>query len=168
MPPRPPRHPRSLLRPEPWLAALVVVVGMIVSGGSAGAAAMSAAALVEDDHGAYCQCRERCREAACCCGPSEPEPTKPWKAFEPSEEEGAASTPVEKDSGPCLGAAPCGDPAAPLGSSASVAGKSAALGLEHGGTARQSNRLRVRPAPLHTPVRRAARLERPPEINASA
>ena len=167
MPPRTPRYIRLFFRPEPWLAALVAL-GMMASGESAKAAAMSAASLVEDDHGAYCQCRERCREAACCCGPTEPWPTKPWQAFEPPEEDAAASAPVEKSSGPCLGATPCGDPAAPTGSAAGVEGKSAALGLEFGDPAPESRRLHVRPSALHTPARRSARLERPPEIDAPA
>lgn len=167
MPPRPPRHRRFHFRPEPWLAALVVV-GMMVSGQSAGAAAMSAASLVEDDHGAFCGCGSRCREAACCCGPTESEPTKPWEAFEPSEEAAAASRPVEKDSGPCLGAAPCGDPAAPLGSSVIVVGKSAALGFEPGEIASQSNRLHLNPPTVQPPDPRSARLERPPETDVSA
>ena len=165
---RSPRHRRSLLQPEPWLAALVVI-GMLVSGGGVNAASWSPSSAIEDDHGESCHCGSRCRQSACCCGPSEPRPTpRTLIDLSESEEEPAASSPVEEDSGPCLGAMPCGDPAAPTGSSASVVGKSAALGLEPGKTARESRRLHVRPTPVHPPARRSARLDRPPRIDASA
>lgn len=161
MPSRLLRHLRSPLRPGLWLAALVAAA-MLVSGGNAQAAAVSAAPLVEADHGEHCDCGVRCREAACCCGPTD-EPAWPWRAFEPlTEEDEANSAPVlPKSSGPCLGALPCGDPAAPV-EAASVPGKSAALSLRVGNAAGASRRLLIHPASLHAPDRRPERLEKPP------
>lgn len=151
MPPRSPRHLRYPFRPGPWLAALLVV-GMMVSTGTVHAAAVSAASLIEGDHGEHCDCGVRCREAACCCGPTgEPLP----------EEDAADSAPAQKTSGPCLGALPCGDPAAPV-EAARVTGKSAALSLQVGDAAGASRRLLIQPASLHAPDRRPERLERPP------
>ncbi|WP_165074816.1 hypothetical protein [Paludisphaera rhizosphaerae] len=137
----------------------VVVLGLAVSGGPAAGASLHATAAESDgeDGGPHsCCCGTRCRGASCCCGPK--------KSKKPSHRESApASPPSSGDTGPCMGAAPCGDPAVPTATFAGPAAKAAVL-LRHPGLRdhRTGGRLRSAPPSLSLPARLASRLERPP------
>jgi hypothetical protein len=95
----------------------------------------------EDEHAKHCKC-QNCRKESCCCGPrrSKPPVSAVKRQDSPSPVPLAELTnlsdhssrlvrdvPPAESSGPCMGAAPCGDPGLPTASSPRILGDLAAL-----------------------------------------
>lgn len=101
------------------------------------------------EHSLHCDCGDKCKRKACCCGP---EAAKPRPAS-------TAST----DAGPCLNSAPCGDPILPNAPPAGPGAKSATLVM--GGREMLVAASRLLPSSAHfiLPPRRSSRLDDPPE-----
>lgn len=152
--PKAARVPTSIR--NPWsrrlarlLAAAVLIALILGQGGRAGAAAVSSGSDFDGhEHSLYCGCGVKCKQASCCCGPSDEKPR--------------SARPTAADAGPCMSSAPCGVPMPPR-STAGFDAKNPAL-LSHAREPRvEAGRLLPSLARCILPPRRSSRLDDPPD-----
>lgn len=154
--PMPTPSVKSLRRFRHWMKVLaVLMLGLTISSGPAMGSSWRSAPSEADENGEphSCCCGPRCSGVSCCCGPKKP-----------LKRETTPASSSSTDSGPCLGAAPCGDPAVPSAAFVGPSAKAATL-LRHLVLPghRTSGRLTSAPSGLRFPARLASRLERPPK-----
>lgn len=153
---RRPPHSARLLR---FLPAVFVLALM--------AAGEVSASPTPDDHAAVCKCGMHCRPGACCCGPKKPAP-RPEPEPKPSDVPIASPDESSEPSGPCLGAAPCGDDvAAPVKTATARTGKAAIAGFRPRPSSSRGDRL---PPPTSDDCTSSipSPLDRPPKADPSA
>lgn len=136
------------------LPTVVFLVG-IGSQGEASTASISTATSRDfDDHAEYCKCRN-CSRESCCCGPRKDKA----RTSPPLQASGSPST----TSVPCMNPAPCSQPGLPSASTAGPSGTDALLAPRCSLLSITSGRhLPLCPLCI-LPVRRASRIEEPPE-----
>ena len=138
------------------LPTVVLVVGL---GRPAEAAAASVSSAIPDDHSQFCKCGD-CSGVSCCCGPHRAKTTVP--SADP------AAQPVRMGGGPCLSSAPCDDSPLPNTPVPGPSGKLAPLAARGHEVPDAAGHFLPSPARCILPVRRASRLDDPPESLPSA
>jgi hypothetical protein len=140
---------RASIRP----LAAVFAVWMVLATGN------PASAKDGGKPGHHCGCAERCKGAACCCPSDAPEPP----SLARDETKAPAQPGPVVDSSPCVGSAPCGDPAAPEPTSPRPITRSAALMPASPVPVVTTSRLLVSSDDPRLPRLPASRLDDPPE-----
>ena len=161
------------LRPTFWsprrhrlCVVALVAFGVMAAGWDANASSISAASASEEgDHAHSCRCGPRCRGASCCCGPAKPK--RVARTVTPPSVPSAITT-ERGDSGPCLAAAPCGDPAVPTGAFVGPIAKAIPFLRSRDLQTLEKGRLIAVPTSVRRPARLASRLERPPRADTPA
>jgi hypothetical protein len=138
-----------------WLMpAVLFVIGLGWQGAEASYASQ-VVAFDGDDHAHLCKCGMRCQGGSCCCRPSESKAAK-------SSRTKAVGT-GRADDGPCLNSAPCSEPMLPSVSSFGHISKAASNAMCLHLSPIAVGRLFAPNSRCVLPVRRASRLDDPPE-----
>ena len=137
-----------------FLAGLVLA--LVFGGERASAESLSSAPYAADAHDQICNCRTRCRHDSCCCGRG--------SATRAGSEESEPGSFLEGErlSGPCFGAAPCGDPGLPSSTPPNSSGTAGALALTAGIQPATTGNLLASPQSCRRHPWWSSRIDRPP------